>query len=102
MTRPTAATPYAVSLIPGPPRDRERQRAIAWGYSLHQLGEVALVALGLPDVEPRGSQQHRVDHDPEQQPRQRYAEHLHVGQPRLEGEDQRQSSEQDREDQADA
>ena len=61
-----------------------------------QVGEVALVGLRAPDVEPAEHHQPRVRQHPEQQPRQRHRPDAYVAQAREEVEEQRQQPDRQR------
>src|SRR3954451_3218930 len=61
-TRAIAVTPQAALMI----------------SPLHDVGEVTLGALGGTHVEPAETEHHRVDGEPQQHPRQRHPEDLHV------------------------
>ena len=62
--------------------------------ALDELDEVALVALGLADVEEAEQHQQRVHRPAQDQPRQRQAEDAEVGQALVGGEQRRQAEQQ--------
>src|SRR6187549_3283649 len=64
---------------------------------LHDVGEVALGALGGTHVEPAETEHHRVDGESEQHPRQRHPQELDVRERRHPREEQRQPADEDAE-----